>query len=166
MPDNSETLATGSFSNPVARPPNKTFPGASAHLRLLVRGTHKIVARALSFSASPCTSTGLRYPVPEPKGASKFAHQTSGAVDAVTKALAGELAVRKIRVNAIAPGMTATEGLAGLGVDAAAAKAIGAGLTMGRIRQPADIAEVAAFLASDRSACVTGERMTVSGGQR
>ena len=91
---------------------------------------------------------------------------TKSAIDAVTKALASELAARKIRVNAIAPGMTATEGLAAMGVDEAAAKAIGANLPMGRIGRPDDIALVAAFLASDRSAWVTGERITVSGGQR
>jgi 3-oxoacyl-[acyl-carrier protein] reductase len=91
---------------------------------------------------------------------------TKSAIDAVTKALASELAGRKIRVNAIAPGMTATEGLAAMGVDEAAAKAIGAGLPMGRIGKPDDIAPVALFLASDRSAWVTGERFTVAGGQR
>ena len=91
---------------------------------------------------------------------------SKSAVDAITKALANELAGRKIRVNAIAPGMTATEGLAAMGVDDGAAKSIGAGLPMGRIGKPGDIAEVAAFLASDRSAWVTGERITVSGGQR
>jgi 3-oxoacyl-[acyl-carrier protein] reductase len=91
---------------------------------------------------------------------------SKSAVDAVTKALASELAGRKIRVNVIAPGMTATEGLAAMGVDDGAAQSIGAGLPMGRIGRPADIAEVAAFLASDRSAWVTGERITVSGGQR
>jgi 3-oxoacyl-[acyl-carrier protein] reductase len=91
---------------------------------------------------------------------------SKSAVDAITKALANELAGRKIRVNVIAPGMTATEGLAAMGVDDGAAKSIGAGLPMGRIGKPGDIAEVAAFLASDRSAWVTGERITVSGGQR
>ena len=91
---------------------------------------------------------------------------SKSAIDAVTKALANELAGRNIRVNVIAPGMTATEGLAAIGVDDNAAKAIGAGLPMGRIGRPGDIAEVAAFLASDRSAWVTGERITVSGGQR
>ena len=91
---------------------------------------------------------------------------SKSAIDAVTKALAAELAGRKIRVNAIAPGMTATEGLAALGVDDAAARSIGAGLPMGRIGKPGDIAQVAAFLASDRSAWVTGERISVSGGQR
>jgi len=91
---------------------------------------------------------------------------TKSAVDAVTKLLASELAPRKIRVNAVAPGMTATEGLAAMGVDEAAAKAIGAGLPMGRIGRPEDIANVVGFLASDRSAWVTGERISVSGGQR
>jgi 3-oxoacyl-[acyl-carrier protein] reductase len=91
---------------------------------------------------------------------------SKSAVDAVTKALASELAGRKIRVNVVAPGMTATEGLAAMGVDEGAAKSIGAGLPMGRIGRPDDIAEVALFLASDRSAWVTGERITVSGGQR
>jgi 3-oxoacyl-[acyl-carrier protein] reductase len=91
---------------------------------------------------------------------------SKSAVDAVTKALAIELAGRKIRVNVVAPGMTATEGLASLGVDENAAAAIGAGLPMGRIGRPDDIAQVAAFLASERSAWVTGERITVSGGQR
>jgi 3-oxoacyl-[acyl-carrier protein] reductase len=91
---------------------------------------------------------------------------SKSAIDAITKALASELAARKIRVNAIAPGMTATEGLAAMGVDDGAAQSIGAGLPMGRIGRPGDIAEVAAFLASDRAAWVTGERVTVSGGQR
>jgi 3-oxoacyl-[acyl-carrier protein] reductase len=91
---------------------------------------------------------------------------SKSAVDAVTKALANELAGRNIRVNVIAPGMTATEGLAAMGVDDGAAKSLGAGLPMGRIGRPDDVAHVAAFLASDRSAWVTGERITVSGGQR
>jgi 3-oxoacyl-[acyl-carrier protein] reductase len=91
---------------------------------------------------------------------------SKSAIDAITKALATELAGRKIRVNAIAPGMTATEGLAAMGVDDGVAKSIGAGLPMGRIGKPSDIAEVAVFLASDRSAWVTGERISVSGGQR
>jgi 3-oxoacyl-[acyl-carrier protein] reductase len=91
---------------------------------------------------------------------------SKSAIDAVTRALANELAGRNIRVNVIAPGMTATEGLAAMGIDDGAVKSIGAGLPMGRIGKPGDIAEVAAFLASDRSAWVTGERITVSGGQR
>jgi 3-oxoacyl-[acyl-carrier protein] reductase len=91
---------------------------------------------------------------------------SKSAVDAVTKALANELAGRKIRVNAIAPGMTVTEGLAAAGIADETARNVGATLPMGRVGQPDDIARVALFLASDQSAWVTGERITVSGGQR
>jgi 3-oxoacyl-[acyl-carrier protein] reductase len=91
---------------------------------------------------------------------------SKSAVDTITRALADELASRKIRVNAIAPGMTETEGLAVVGVEGETARNIGATLPMGRLGQPDDIARVAVFLASDQSAWLTGERITASGGQR
>ena len=69
-------------------------------------------------------------------------------------------------VNAIAPGMTATEGFASAGLSAESAKDLGFKLPMGRLGRPDDIARVALFLASDQSAWVTGERISVSGGQR
>ncbi|UCI08125.1 SDR family NAD(P)-dependent oxidoreductase [Mesorhizobium sp. B1-1-8] len=91
---------------------------------------------------------------------------SKSAVDTITRALANELATRKIRVNAIAPGMTETEGLAAAGIEGETARTIGATLPMGRIGLPDDIARVAVFLASDQSAWLTGERITASGGQR
>ena len=91
---------------------------------------------------------------------------SKSAVDTITRALANELVGRKIRVNAIAPGMTATEGLAALGIEGETAKTMGAALPMGRLGEPDDIARVALFLASDQSAWLTGERITASGGQR
>ena len=91
---------------------------------------------------------------------------SKSAVDAVTRTLAIELAGRGIRVNAIAPGPTETEGLAAFGVTAETAKAMGFTLPMGRLGRPDDIARVALFLASDQSAWVTGERISVSGGER
>lgn len=91
---------------------------------------------------------------------------SKGAVDTITTALANELAIRKIRVNAIAPGMTETEGLAVAGIEGETAKNIGATLPMGRVGTPDDIARVAVFLASDDSAWLTGERIAASGGQR
>jgi 3-oxoacyl-[acyl-carrier protein] reductase len=69
-------------------------------------------------------------------------------------------------VNAIAPGMTETEGFAAAGLSAESAKTLGFSLPMGRLGKPDDIARVALFLASDQSAWVTGERISVSGGQR
>jgi 3-oxoacyl-[acyl-carrier protein] reductase len=91
---------------------------------------------------------------------------SKSAVDALSKALANELAGRKIRVNVIAPGMTMTEGLSAMGVDDEMARTVGTTVPMGRIGRPGDIANVATFLASDRSAWLTGERITASGGQR
>ena len=91
---------------------------------------------------------------------------SKSAIDAITRELAVELAGRRIRVNAIAPGMTETEGFAAAGLSAESAKALGFSLPMGRIGKPEDIAKVAVFLASDQSGWVTGERISVSGGQR
>ncbi len=91
---------------------------------------------------------------------------SKSAIDAITKALSKELGDRKIRVNAIAPGMTETEGFKELGITIETAKAIGLPIPLGRLGQPDDIARVALFLASDQSSWLTGERISASGGQR
>ena len=93
---------------------------------------------------------------------------TKGAVDSITRTLAVELAPKKIRVNAVAPGMTATEGAAALMGDFSPEQqaALTAGIPMGRIGQPEDIAQTVLFLASDESSWLTGERISASGGQR
>ena len=90
---------------------------------------------------------------------------SKSAIDSITKTLAKELGDRKIRVNAIAPGMTETEGLKPLGITIETANAIGRPIPLGRLGQPDDIARVALFLASDQSSWLTGERISASGGQ-
>ena len=92
---------------------------------------------------------------------------TKGAVDAITGVLARELGPKKIRVNAINPGMVETEGVqsAGfLGTDFE--KNLIAQTPLGRIGQPGDIASVAVFLASDDSGWLTGEQILAGGGLR
>jgi 3-oxoacyl-[acyl-carrier protein] reductase len=91
---------------------------------------------------------------------------SKAAVDTMTRALALELAPKKIRVNAIAPGATETEGTKTMGLTIEAAKAMGMVMPMGRMGRPDDIARVALFLASDQSSWLTGERISASGGQR
>jgi hypothetical protein len=72
-----EALATESRGRPVARAGRSTLPGASAHRRLLVKGTHTTLLIRLRFSASPCTTRiGLRKPGPEPVGSGRFAQYT------------------------------------------------------------------------------------------
>ncbi|UAY55117.1 SDR family NAD(P)-dependent oxidoreductase [Arachidicoccus terrestris] len=86
-------------------------------------------------------------------------------IDNITKALAKELGPKGIRVNAIAPGVTETEGNHKMGIIGGDIEKQMLPLTpLGRIGQPNDIAQVATFLASDESAWITGERITVSGG--
>jgi 3-oxoacyl-[acyl-carrier protein] reductase len=92
---------------------------------------------------------------------------TKGAVDSITVALAGELGPRKIRVNSLNPGMVETEGVHAAGfLGSDFEKKATAETPLGRIGQPADIASVAAFLASDDSYWVTGQQIKASGGAR
>ena len=99
-----------------------------------------------------------------PPGASIYAG-TKAAVDAITRVLAKELGPRKIRVNAISPGGVETEGTHTAGIVGSDFEAQMVQQTpLGRLGQPADIAPVAVFLASDDSRWVTGEILVVSGG--
>lgn len=92
---------------------------------------------------------------------------SKGAVDSITVTLARELAGRKIRVNAIAPGATESEGAVTLGILGTDFEKQIVGMTpLGRLGQPVDIAKIAVVLASDDAAWLTGERIAASGGYR
>ena len=91
---------------------------------------------------------------------------TKGAIDTLTRYLAGELGERGIRVNAIAPGAIDTDmAIDFIGTDEGkeAAKSMQA---LKRIGEPEDIAGVAGFLAGPDSGWVTGQVIEVSGGAR
>ena len=91
---------------------------------------------------------------------------SKAAVEAVTRVLSTELGGRGIRVNAISPGMTMTEGTATAGIVEGSdfVEQIIAQTPLGRPGQPADIAPAAVFLASDEARWITGEVLGVSGG--
>ena len=91
---------------------------------------------------------------------------TKGAVDAITRTLAKELGPRKIRVNAINPGMVLTEGVRAGGFEADLRPQVEAQTPLGRIGQVQDIAPAAVFLASDDSGWITGETIRIAGGLR
>jgi 3-oxoacyl-[acyl-carrier protein] reductase len=90
---------------------------------------------------------------------------TKGAVDAITGVLAKELGPRKIRVNAINPGIVDTEGTRTAGfIGSDFEKGAIAQTPLGRVGQVDDIGSAATFLASDDSRWITGELVRAGGG--
>ena len=87
---------------------------------------------------------------------------SKGAINALTRALAVELAPRKITVNAVAPGVIDTEMSAAVR-DLAGAE-VTARILLKRFGQPEEIAYAVWFLASDYANYVTGQVLTVDGG--
>lgn len=92
---------------------------------------------------------------------------TKGAVDVITGSLSKELGARKIRVNAVRPGLVETEGTHSSGFTSGEFHdEYVKNAPLGRIGQPQDIATAVTFLASDDSLWITGETLLVSGGHR
>ncbi len=82
----------------------------------------------------------------------------------LTRVLARELASYNIRVNAIAPGLVRTKMSEVIWSDPERLKEEVAGIPLGRVAEPSDIASVALFLASDASRHITGDTIVVDGG--
>jgi 3-oxoacyl-[acyl-carrier protein] reductase len=85
-------------------------------------------------------------------------------LDQVTKVAALEFAERGITVNAVAPGSTATGPFAHLSAQQRAE--VGSVFALGRIAEPADVAGVVAFLASQDAGFITGQVIHATGGQQ
>lgn len=86
---------------------------------------------------------------------------TKGAVIALTKSAAKELAGKKIRVNSIAPGLTQTEMMEQADLEKLQGRINN--ICMGRIAQPSDIAGACLMLASDYSSYISGQIIPVDG---
>ncbi len=80
-----------------------------------------------------------------------------------TKALARESAAKGITVNAVAPGYIATDMVKSIKEDVM--KQIVAGIPVGRLGEPEEVARCVVFLAADGAAFITGETLSVNGGQ-
>ena len=93
---------------------------------------------------------------------------SKGAVSALTRTLAVELAPRSIRVNAISPAAVRTEIQAKFGlpdeVRAAVERDFTARIPLGRFGEAREVAGLALFLASDAASYVTGAEIQVDGG--
>lgn len=90
---------------------------------------------------------------------------TKGAVDSITVALSKELGPRNIRVNALNPGLVATEGTHSAGILNSDFEAMAVQSTpLGRIGQPSDIATAVAMLVSSDSGWLNGQLIYAAGG--
>ncbi len=90
---------------------------------------------------------------------------SKGGINQLTKVMALSLAEHGIRVNAIGPGSINTEMLKATMADAAARGRILSRTPMGRIGEPAEIAAIAVFLASDEASYITGQTIYADGGR-
>jgi 3-oxoacyl-[acyl-carrier protein] reductase len=92
---------------------------------------------------------------------------TKAAVDAITVVLSKELAPRKVRVNAVNPGLIDTEGVRAAGIDDGdMRKWVESTAPAGRIGRVEDVAPAVAFVVSDDASYITGETLSIAGGLR
>ena len=89
---------------------------------------------------------------------------TKGAIVSFTRSLSENLAPKKIRVNAVAPGPVWTP-LIVASFDEKEIKKFGQDVPMGRAGQPSEIAPAYVFLASEDSSYITGQVIHVNGGE-
>lgn len=126
-----------------------------------VKGTFFTLQKALPLLKEG-SSVVLTVGAGEGLGAAMTA--AKGALLPLMRSLALELAPRRIRVNAVSPGLIDTPAYARLGVSRDLLDSWAKDVPLGRVGTPADIAEAVAFLASDAAAYITGDNLTVSGG--
>ena len=89
---------------------------------------------------------------------------TKGALISLTKSLSSELAPKGIRVNCVAPGWVATDMSAATLADPAAGQKIQAGIPVGRVASPREIAGPVLFLCTPLAGFISGEVLNVNGG--
>ena len=125
------------------------FVCAQAAARIMKEQGGGVILNTSSMVSKYGQPSGCGYPT------SKF------AVNGLTTSLARELAKDQIRVNAVAPGVTATDMVAALPKEMV--DRISAGIPLGRVGQPEDVANAFLYLASDQAGYVTGTIINVDG---
>jgi len=156
--------AGGVFSSPLLETSENGWDTLyRANLRHVLLCTQRVARQVVSegLSGSIISVTSIEGVRAAP-GYAAYAAAKAGVIN-YTKTAALELAPHGIRVNAIAPDITLTEGLARLGGEEALA-GMGNVVPMGRPGHVDEIASAAVFLASDMSTYLTGQTLHVDGG--
>ena len=130
-----------------------TFHGIQAAAKAMIEaGGGGSIVNLASVAAFRCSPNGAHYVA------------SKAGVIGLTRATALDLAPHRIRVNAIAPGVTDTA-QPRYGMSEEELLAAGAEIPLGRIASPEDVASLAVFLLSGESVHVTGQTLHVNGGQ-
>ena len=128
---------------------NSVFLCAQAAAKIMKEQGGGVILNTSSMVSLYGQPAGVSYPA------------SKSAVNGLTKSLARELGKDKIRVNAVAPGVTRTDMVAALSEEMV--KRLTASIPLGRVGEPEDVANAFVFLASDMASYVTGEILSVDG---
>jgi NAD(P)-dependent dehydrogenase (short-subunit alcohol dehydrogenase family) len=153
-----------SLTAPFAQTTEKDFDQlVNVHFKGVFFLTQTLLPLLADGGAIVNVSTGLtRFTV---AGQAAYAAM-KGAVEVLTRYQAVELGARGIRVNAIAPGATATDFSGGMVRDNEQVRAhVTSQVALGRIGEPDDIGAAVTALLSDGNRWMTAQRLEVSGGQ-
>lgn len=162
---NSELAELGSSEVIVDQLIHMEDAGWAGVLAVNLNGTFYICrefARVLAADGNPGTIINISSTSAQSGEGSPHYCASKAAVIGLTRQLARELAPRKIRVNAVAPGPTNTPIMQG--IPAEWITSMEASIPLGRMADPAEIAAAVAYLASDDASFVTGSLLTANGG--
>lgn len=144
-----EAYAPDAFKNIMDLNVTAVFNGCKAAVPYMKEQGAGSIINTSSMVSKTGQVSGVGYPT------SKF------AVNGLTVSLSRELGKYNIRVNAVAPGVTRTDMVAALPAEMVAK--VAAGIPMGRVGEPEEVANAFLFLASDMSSYVSGTVLNVDG---